>query len=54
MKNIEKELKKYKAFYLKIANLTLDHGVINDTACVTAYKLGKELEKINKEWWKEK
>lgn len=48
-----KELKELKEFYKTIAKLTLNHEIIDDTACVTADKLGEALEKINKEWWKE-
>lgn len=45
-------LKKLERFYKRIANLTLNHSVIADTACVTADKLGDALETINPEWWR--
>jgi len=44
-------LKEYEQFFKKIAKLTLDHGVINDTACITAAKLGEALETIDEKWY---
>jgi hypothetical protein len=50
MSEREKLLEK---FVKKIAQLTLNHGVINDHAVVTARDLGDALETVNPEWWKE-
>jgi hypothetical protein len=43
---------KLEAFFKAIARLTGHHDVIHDYAAVTADKLGKELEKVDPEWWK--
>jgi len=44
--------RKLERFLREIANLTLNHDVINDRACVTARKLGNALEKVDANWWK--
>lgn len=44
------ENQKLRAFYNEIAQLTLNHDVIDDHACVTARKLGEVLEKVDSEW----
>jgi hypothetical protein len=51
------ELDKLRAFYKAVAHLTTnhDHIEISDDegyAVVFPSKLGPELEKIDKEWWK--
>lgn len=51
------ELDKLRAFYKAVARLTTnhDHIEISDDegyAVVFPSKLGPELEKIDKEWWK--
>jgi hypothetical protein len=51
------ELEKLRAFYKAVAHLTSnhDHIEISDDegyAVVFPSKLGPELEKIDKEWWK--
>ena len=51
------ELEKLRAFYKAVARLTLDHDHIEISddegfAVVFPSKLGPELEKIDKEWWK--
>ena len=51
------ELDKLRAFYKAVARLTTnhDHIEINDDegyAVLFPSKLGPELEKIDKEWWK--
>lgn len=43
---------KLNAFFDEIRRLTSNHDVIADHACVTADKLGKALEKVDPEWWK--
>lgn len=48
----EERLKKLEAFYKAIAQLTFDHDVIGDHAVVFPNKLGKELEKVDPEWYK--
>jgi hypothetical protein len=52
-KEEKSELTKLRRFYRKIAKLTLNHGAINDRACVTADKLGKALQIVNPVWWDE-
>jgi hypothetical protein len=47
------DIDKLEAFFKAVAQLTLNHDVINDHACVTADKLGKELEKVDPEWYEE-
>lgn len=50
---IWEEYVKLKSFYRAVADLTLNHDIILDEyATVRPSKLGPELEKINKEWWK--
>ena len=56
MDSIE-ELEKLRAFYKAVALLTTNHDniVISEDegyAVVFPDKLGQELEKIDKEWWK--
>lgn len=50
------ELEKLREFYRAVARLTLDHDHIETAddgyAVVFPSKLGPELEKIDKEWWK--
>ena len=48
------DIKQLENFYYAIAKLTSNHDCIGDYACVTADKLGKELEKIDYNWWKMK
>ena len=50
------ELEKLRAFYKAVAKLTSDHDHLEfgdeGWAVVFPSKLGPELEKIDKEWWK--
>jgi hypothetical protein len=50
--NVWEEYVKLKEFYKIVAKLTLNHDELNDSAVVYPSKLGPELEKIDKEWWK--
>lgn len=40
-------------FYQAVVGLTLNHDVLGDSAVVLPSKLGPELEKVNKTWWKD-
>jgi hypothetical protein len=44
---------KLEALYKEVAGLTLNHGVIGDTAAVTAMDLGNALDKVNPDWYKD-
>jgi hypothetical protein len=44
------DVAKLREFFQAVAKLTLDHDVIADHACVTAARLGAELEKVDPEW----
>jgi hypothetical protein len=44
------DVAKLREFFQAVAKLTLDHDVIDDHACVTAARLGAELEKVDPEW----
>jgi len=48
--NAENELERLRAFYNEIAELTISHEVINDTACVTARRLCEALERVDRNW----
>ena len=48
----EREIK-LERFFQRIRTLTSNHDVIHDHACVTARKLGYELELIDPTWWKD-
>lgn len=52
IRSLKRELAKHKKFFRQISQMTLDHQVIDDHACVTADRLGKELEKVDPDWWK--
>lgn len=39
-------------FFIEIAELTLNHDVIDDKAAVFANKLGDALDKVNPDWYK--
>jgi hypothetical protein len=47
----ELRLQKLEAFYRAVAELTVNHDVIGDSAVVFPSKLGKELEKVDPEWY---
>ena len=42
---------KLEAFFKAVSRLTSNHDIIKNYACVTADKLGKELEKVDPEWY---
>ena len=42
-----------EAFFQEIAELTSNHDVIKDYACVLASRLGAALEKVDFEWWRQ-
>ena len=42
-----------EAFFQRIRTLTSNHDVIHDHACVTARKLGHELQQVDPLWWKD-
>jgi hypothetical protein len=46
-------LMQLEAFFQRIRTLTSNHDVIHDHACVTARKLGYELEQVDPLWWKD-
>jgi len=50
----EERLEKLEQFFKDIARMTKNHDVINDSACVTADKLGEALEKVDPEWYNKK
>jgi len=50
--NVLQRCKQLETFYQRIRSLTANHDVIYDYACVTACKLGKALEEVDPEWWK--
>jgi hypothetical protein len=45
------ELNKLREFYKSVAKLTLHHEDVGGYAVIMAYTLGKELEKIDPEWY---
>lgn len=50
---VKQDYRKMERFYVAIGKLTLNHGVINDVAAVTAKDLGEELDKVNPDWYKD-
>jgi len=46
------EMTKLRIFYQEIAELTINHDVVDDNAVVYPSKLGKALSKIDPEWWR--
>ena len=42
---------KLEAFFQEVAQLTLNHDVLGDSAVVFPSKLGKALVKVDEQWW---
>lgn len=48
----QEQLRKLRTFYIKVARLTVNHDVIDDSAVVFASALGKALAEVDPDWHK--
>lgn len=48
--DVNTRLKKLEQFFDQVADLTVNHEVLNDHACVFASKLGNALDKVDDRW----